>query len=100
MLATDSFSWGQGGWSTKAGFELARRALNSRVEDLAIDPLDLSLERVGTFEQSGARAADGGRAWPVPNVIVAVKNERKVTPKRITIVPITLPHALCGTMSP
>jgi len=50
VLATDSFCWGQGGWGTKAGFELARRALHSRVEDLAIDPLDLSPERVGTFD--------------------------------------------------
>jgi tRNA (mo5U34)-methyltransferase len=50
VLATDSFCWGQGGWGTKAGFELARRALRSRVEDLTIDPLDLSAERIGTFD--------------------------------------------------
>jgi len=50
VLATDSFCWGQGGWGTKAGFELARRALRSRVEDLTIDPLDLSPEKVGTFD--------------------------------------------------
>jgi tRNA (mo5U34)-methyltransferase len=50
VLATDSFCWGQGGWGTKAGFELARRALCSRVEDLDIDPLELSPERVGTFD--------------------------------------------------
>ena len=50
VLATDSFCWGQGGWGTKAGFELARRALHSRVEDLTIDPLDLSPERVGSFD--------------------------------------------------
>jgi tRNA (mo5U34)-methyltransferase len=50
VLATDSFCWGQGGWGTKSGFELARRALRSRVEDLTIDPLDLSPERVGSFD--------------------------------------------------
>jgi tRNA (mo5U34)-methyltransferase len=50
VLATDSFCWGLGGWGNKAGFELARRALHSRVEDLTIDPLDLSPERVGTFD--------------------------------------------------
>ncbi len=50
VLATDSFCWGQGGWGTKAGFELARRALRSRVEDLTVDPLDLSPEKVGTFD--------------------------------------------------
>jgi len=50
VLATDSFVW-RGGWPTgKAGFELARRALNSRVEDMEIDVLELSPERVGTFD--------------------------------------------------
>lgn len=50
VLATDSFCWGRGGWGTKAGFELARRALGSKVEDLDIDPLELSPEKVGTFD--------------------------------------------------
>jgi tRNA (mo5U34)-methyltransferase len=50
VLATDSFCWGQGGWGTKAGFELARRALGSRVEDLDIDPLELSPARIGMFD--------------------------------------------------
>jgi tRNA (mo5U34)-methyltransferase len=50
VLATDSFCWGQGGWGTKAAFELARRALGSRVEDLDLDPLDLSPDRIGTFD--------------------------------------------------
>ena len=50
VLATDSFCWGQGGWGTKAGFELARRALRSRVEDLDIDPLDLRPDTVGMFD--------------------------------------------------
>ncbi len=50
VLATDFFSWGGGGWGSKTGFELARTALDSRVEDLAIDVMDLSPERVGTFD--------------------------------------------------
>jgi tRNA (mo5U34)-methyltransferase len=50
VLATDSFCWGQGGWGTKAGFELARQALGSHVEDLDIDPLELSPDRIGTFD--------------------------------------------------
>jgi tRNA (mo5U34)-methyltransferase len=50
VLATDSFCWGRGGWGTKAGFELARRALGSRVEDLDIDPLQLSPAQIGTFD--------------------------------------------------
>lgn len=50
VLATDWFCWGGPGWGSKAGFELARRALDSRVEDLEIDVLKLSPERVGTFD--------------------------------------------------
>jgi tRNA (mo5U34)-methyltransferase len=47
VLATDSFMWERGG---KAGFELARRALNSHVEDKTIDVLDLAPETVGVFD--------------------------------------------------
>ena len=50
VLATDSFCWDGGGWGSKAGFELARRVLGSRVEDLTIDPLQLSPENVGIFD--------------------------------------------------
>ncbi|MBI2925411.1 MAG: hypothetical protein HYY24_06870 [Verrucomicrobia bacterium] len=31
VLATDSFSWGGGGWGTPEGFQLARQALGSNV---------------------------------------------------------------------
>jgi tRNA (mo5U34)-methyltransferase len=41
---------GIGGWGTKAGFELARRALRSGVEDRTIDVLELSPESVGVFD--------------------------------------------------
>ena len=50
VLATDSFCWDGGGWGTKKGFELARRALDSRVEDKWIQVLDLSPESVGVFD--------------------------------------------------
>ena len=50
VLATDSFSWTGQGWGTKDGFELARRALGSRVEDRELDVLDLSPETVGEFD--------------------------------------------------
>jgi len=50
VLATDSFSWGGGGWGTKAGFDLAKKVLGSKVEDLYIDVLDLSPDRIGTFD--------------------------------------------------
>src|SRR5512132_120226 len=50
VVAADHYSWHGGGWGTKAGFNLAREALGSRVEDVDIDVMDLSPERVGTFD--------------------------------------------------
>jgi tRNA (mo5U34)-methyltransferase len=50
VLATDSFSWNGPGWGSKEGFLLARRALGLEVEDLDIDVMELSPERVGTFD--------------------------------------------------
>jgi tRNA (mo5U34)-methyltransferase len=50
VLATDSFCWGGPGWGSKAGFELARLALGSQVEDQEIDVLEHSPETVGVFD--------------------------------------------------
>jgi tRNA (mo5U34)-methyltransferase len=50
VLATDSLAWGAPGWGSKAGFELARRVLGSKVEDMNIDVLELSPERLGLFD--------------------------------------------------
>ena len=62
VLATDSFVWEQRElygltkdfWrdfgAGKQGFELARHVLNSQVEDQNIDVLDLSPEKLGTFD--------------------------------------------------
>ncbi|HEX2015858.1 MAG TPA: DUF1698 domain-containing protein [Solirubrobacteraceae bacterium] len=47
VLATDSFAWDGQNWSTKAGFELARRVLGSKVEDQHIDVMELSPEALG-----------------------------------------------------
>jgi tRNA (mo5U34)-methyltransferase len=50
VVAADHYSWHGAGWGTKAGFQLAREALGSHVEDLDLDVMDLSPERVGTFD--------------------------------------------------
>ncbi|MHC4127538.1 MAG: DUF1698 domain-containing protein [Planctomycetota bacterium] len=50
VLATDSYAWSGVDWGTKQGFELARTRLGSRVEDMDIDVLDLSPQRVGVFD--------------------------------------------------
>ena len=52
VVATDSFIW-DGGCpqvGSKQGFLLAREVLGSKVEDVHIDVMDLSPERVGTFD--------------------------------------------------
>jgi tRNA (mo5U34)-methyltransferase len=49
VLATDHFCWSGEGWGTKAGFDLAHRVFNSRVEAMDIDVLDLSPQTVGAF---------------------------------------------------
>jgi tRNA (mo5U34)-methyltransferase len=52
VVAVDTFSWQPRGNGTgKAGFELARRALGSSVEDVEVDVLDIAPETVGgTFD--------------------------------------------------
>jgi tRNA (mo5U34)-methyltransferase len=50
VLATDSYCWNGDGWGSKRGFELARRALGSKVEDRDIDVMELSPENVGVFD--------------------------------------------------
>jgi len=46
VLATDSHAW----FTRKPAFELAREALGSHVQDCDIDVMDLSPERIGTFD--------------------------------------------------
>jgi len=43
-------AWGQGGYGTRSGFELARRALGSSVEGVELDLEDISVETVGRFD--------------------------------------------------
>jgi len=50
VLATDYEVWQGIRWGSKAGFELARRVLNSKVEDKLISVFDISPETVGTFD--------------------------------------------------
>jgi tRNA (mo5U34)-methyltransferase len=50
VLATDCFCWNGPGPGTKAGFDLAREALASDVEELEIDPMEIDAERVGQFD--------------------------------------------------
>lgn len=46
VLATDSYCWTGDGWGSKDGFLLARRALGSQVQDVDVDPSQLSPDAV------------------------------------------------------
>lgn len=50
VVATDYYSWHGLGWGAKAGFELAREALGSHVEDVDVDVMDIAPGRLGTFD--------------------------------------------------
>jgi tRNA (mo5U34)-methyltransferase len=52
VVALDTFSWqARGAGTGKAGFELARRALGSNVEDVEVEVLDIAPQTVGgTFD--------------------------------------------------
>lgn len=50
VVAVDSFCWNGPGWGTKAGFDLARRTLGSKVEDQELEVVDLSPDTVGVFD--------------------------------------------------
>jgi tRNA (mo5U34)-methyltransferase len=50
VVATDSYSWGGPGWGSKAGFQVAREALGSKVEDVQLDVMELDPRRIGRFD--------------------------------------------------
>ena len=50
VVAADWFAWHAAARGSKRSFELAREALEARVEDVEIRVEDLSPERVGTFD--------------------------------------------------
>jgi len=50
VLATDYFCWAGPGWGEKACFDLARKALDSHVEDKLIDVPHITPQSVGTFD--------------------------------------------------
>ena len=78
VVAADHYAWLGTGWGTglgKSGFELARAALNSRVEDVDIDVMDLSPERVGAFDL----VLFLGVLYHLPNPLLALERVASVT---------------------
>lgn len=78
VVATDHYAWHGTGWGTgqgKAGFQLARTALNSRVEDVDVDVMDLAPELVGTFDVVLLL----GVLYHLPNPLLALERVASVT---------------------
>jgi len=78
VVACDYYAWHGVGWGTgqgKAGFQLARTALGSRVEDVDLDILDLSAAKVGTFDV----VLFLGILYHVPNPLLALERVAAVT---------------------
>ena len=81
VLATDSFSWNGKGWGSKAGFDLARDALGSCVEDMLGDVMDLSVETVGTFDV----VLSLGVLYHVRHPLLALERVANVTANRLIL---------------
>jgi tRNA (mo5U34)-methyltransferase len=84
VVATDYYSWHGLGWGTgagKAGFELAREALGSGVEDLDLDVMELSPERVGTFDV----VLFLGVLYHLANPLLALERVASVTRDRLVL---------------
>ncbi len=81
VLATDHFCWSGEGWGTKAGFDLARTVLKSKVEDTDIDVLDLSPERVGMWDV----VLFLGVLYHMRNPMLALERVASVTRQRLIL---------------
>jgi tRNA (mo5U34)-methyltransferase len=78
VVATDYYAWHGVGWGTgegKAAFQLAREVLGSRVEDVDVGVMDLSPERVGTFNV----VLFLGVLYHLPNPLLALERVASVT---------------------
>jgi Protein of unknown function (DUF1698). len=78
VLASDYYAWHGTGWGTgqgKAAFELARTALHSHVEDVDLDVMDLSPDRVGSFDV----VLFLGVLYHLPNPLLALERVASVT---------------------
>jgi len=84
VVAADYYSWHGDGWGTKAGFELARATLGSKVEDVDIDVMDLSPERVGTFDVVFFL----GVLYHLRHPLLALERVASVTPTLVVLEPV------------
>ena len=81
VVALDSYCWNGAGWGTKAGFELARRARNSKVEDINLEVLDITPERAGMFDIVFFL----GVLYHLRHPLLALERVRSVTRERLIL---------------
>lgn len=81
VLATDSYCWQKNVWSGKKGFELARKQLKSKVEDMNIDVMDLSSKTVGVFDL----VLFLGVIYHLKNPLLALEKVFQVTKKHLIL---------------
>jgi len=93
VLAVDSFCWNGPGWGTKAGFELAREALGSKVRDMEIDVMDLSPETVGTFDITLFLGVLYHMKYPLLALerVASVTNEQLILETEVDLLGVTQP---------
>jgi tRNA (mo5U34)-methyltransferase len=78
VVACDYYAWHGVGWGTgrgKAGFQLAHAALESRVEDVDLDVMDVTPERIGSFDV----VLFLGVLYHLPNPLLALERVASVT---------------------
>jgi tRNA (mo5U34)-methyltransferase len=96
VVACDYYSWHGQGWGTgqgKAGFQLAREALGSRVEDVDVDVMDLSSDKLGTFDLVFFL----GVLYHLPNPLLALERVASVTSNQLILETVV---DLVGTSRP
>lgn len=81
VLATDWFIWKGMGWGSKEGFDTARRALASKVEDLTIDVYDICPERIGKWDV----VLFAGVLYHLQNPLLALQRVASVTSELLVL---------------
>ncbi len=81
VLATDVWTGQCWGMQAKRGFDLARSALDSKVEDMEIEVLDISPEKVGVFDM----VLFLGVLYHMPHPLLALERVFSVTGEQLIL---------------
>jgi tRNA (mo5U34)-methyltransferase len=90
VLATDSFVWQGKTWGSKKRFDTARAILRSNVEDMTIDALELSPERIGKWDV----VLFAGILYHMKHPLLALERAASVT-RELLILESTTDYRFC-----